>query len=748
MKKVVFLLAVVMLLSCITLTAWADNTVTLSGTVSLPEGVVADSDIFIGVFAQSVGESFAIRGYNAGYDTYAEILAGTQSAEYSVQLPAGNYIIEVYAEGRADGTLLGNLYYNNEKLSTRYGLAQPMSISEDTDIDMTLPATDRYISGTLTFDKPVAEDTYVEFYAYTEYNTISYDSYGSIVTYPVVKGTKTLDYCVPVEKGSTTLGLKYNNESYDLKANNVFTSAWDYNRYFDTATASYDNIDAVMVSYEENVEDTIEITVDLGEPAAEWNYYMLTAYSAEDNFWVGDATAEIFEGEQTKTIYLNNPGVDFYLMLISEMGDGEFFVGGEYGLTSKVEEATVFSCEETRITVNFPEYIDVKGTIARNGVLSDNSFSVYVQLDANDGSVYTGTAYFDASASDGEFIIKLPQWLDGTSGSVYCYGNGWTGETADVQVGNTDNVNLALPDYITNKYDVEIKLSEAAPAGGVGVTVYYGGLGNYVYIPEGGTGLTTTFEFFVSGYYDSPYLTVASEDLGFIKEHSIELTEGETNVINIEKTTMVVVSGTVTLPKYLVGNGVTLEVYVGLSGDSVYTDITIPKGETSGKYSVYAPQYSDLTVIYCRDYNTETNYYYKHNGDEYFKAISLENDFVADIDAEDFAKLMVEDTVAGNIDFSWGFSSLFEDGSGLCTQFYCNNKTANTYKPIMFLAVYDENGKLVETQVNKNAKFYANDNRGHTAYFYTTVNPDYTYKTMLVNNTYYLTPLLDAIIAQ
>lgn len=513
MKKtniIALFITIIMLIS--TVPAFAAGEATLSGTISLPDGITAKDGDYIDIELRPMQRDERNRITFPGHDIYdgntVYLEKGQTSAAYSVTAPKGSYALCVNAA--VDGVHTWQQCYTLGGTVERLELAEPIALSSDKTANMTLTPYDyQTLSGTITMDKPSPRDGYISL---TLGGVSGYDNYFS-ADIPVVKGQTSAKYSIKAEKGIYVLTVSnrppfasgfYYSVKGDLLHNDTdrcyidlrerpFTLDFTLNASYFIQDAEGNNNSGGSSSGTVGDEDWIDVTVKVPDGITADKFIEFYAKDVVDENSVNwFASADV---PKTSTL-VTADGVpqenDYYIVVNADWGgfydDTEYYYSRKGGLTTDIDEAAVFKDNWKTITIDLSDAFSViSGTVSRNGTKIGEAIEFNLRADVSsaedDMSFYADNLIIGENENSTTYTILIPKELSGEAKLTleYCYQ-----EISD---------RVTLPGYVTTNIDLinkfhkisgTVTLTSPAPKGGAAVQIYQSNnsYANY-YIPQG-----------------------------------------------------------------------------------------------------------------------------------------------------------------------------------------------------------------------------------------------------------------------
>lgn len=470
----------------------ASDTVTVSGTISLGSGTAAEAGK-IGVYLYEViedGDHIKTIKSSSTVSAAAEIKKGKKSATYSVTAPKGTYVVMAeYYEGKSD-CINASVYYGADGSVLSRELAQPLELTANKTVNITIPKATRSISGKITFSEKITEKAWFYIYANPENSDASEGE--SYKRYAVEANTKTMEYTIGVGEGIYYLNVSSSVGDYGVY--NIYGKIdddWNGECYISTYEKSVTNVDFTyeVASDEEKATSSVGVKVSLPEKAESERSYSFFYESTDGNNSSRYVEKSISAGEQSFSMQVSIPNGGAYVgvydttdSLKSYDKNFKYYYSESLGITTDKKAATPIYAESTsQINIAIPESYRLKGKISRNGFAPETMQSVSVVVKwGNETFRKAVTMTRDQTSVD--YTIDIPTWAAGNEACVHAevdmgsY-NSYIIEGEEVKTTLSQamsNVNLNMPsaDALV-KVCGKVVLKKAAPVGGVALDISY-----------------------------------------------------------------------------------------------------------------------------------------------------------------------------------------------------------------------------------------------------------------------------------
>lgn len=594
----------------------AEAGMTVSGTISLPVAASEDGRVGVYLYRLKKDGNKIINSYSSSSAyTIVNVAKGSKSVKYSLTAPEGSYTVAARSLD-GNGKILNEMtYYSTD--GTSYCIEGADVITAGEAVNITLPAAERSISGTITLTEPVSEDGYA--YIYCEDSEYNFPAYQSI---PVTKGQTELNYSIGVRKDIYELEVNVGGGYYSYYS--VTGNAGDYNDicYLNTTDKSLNGIDFTYDNTGEN-GTTANVTVNFGKTLdTDKSYALRLDYGNRTSSYTTNVKAG--ESSFSRKITPDNNGK--FLISVQDRTDFDiwysdgvaYYYSKELGLTPDKNLATKLTPDEADgLIINFPESNILTGTVQRNGCKTGADLDLYVFAKIGTEAFFTAVT-IDAAADSAPYSIDIPKRVDSSEVEVYTalrvsnrlinvYGE-------SVYPDSIDAVDVNAPADGFKKVSGTVKFAAPAPAGGLlfdfrsynrsGNSIYSLTMASY-FVSEGETELNYTVdildtndnrsdngdiqaEFSVSGI-DKRFnisgwtLIFASDTYNFTLPYKSQTIAGKIKAPDSQQ-----------LP-----SAVSYRVYINYSmpdGGSDYDEIygSIMKGEAESEYSLNVPAEATL----------------------------------------------------------------------------------------------------------------------------------------------------------
>ena len=363
-----------------------------------------------------------------------QVDAGKKSITATFSVPKGDYFVEVYTQDVQNGSYLyQDMFFNGDgTYTTNEYTAQPVSISKDKTLNVTLPTAERTISGELKFSKALTEDTRfrVQFYAMSDYSDISIYCY-----FYGEKGDKSVSFSVPVPADTYRVRFYNNNLGtsgyYDVTGG--ISSDYDMRAYVSTFAQSVSGLEVdadSLMDFEEEEEGIssshrVDITLKLPEKTTAESEYLILLYSPEydelwdwDSFWVESGTEEI------STYFLLPEDLDFIIGYMDAYSWNSIswqgpYAGARYqaesGITTQLDKAKVHTMgtEDMSLTINDSKNYKLTGTLKLSGARKVATVA-YAVAEFENGERYASRVYFEPGVTSCSYTIYVPKTESGS----------------------------------------------------------------------------------------------------------------------------------------------------------------------------------------------------------------------------------------------------------------------------------------------------------------------------------------------
>lgn len=578
---------------------------TVSGTVSLPDGVTASNGDIIRVYAYEPVEKY--NGLVVGDGSRSSIKsaqidlsAGQTSGTYQMSLPEGEYTFAVrYLTGSKDISGIMHYYTANGVTANEYA-ADVVSVSSSVSgINLKLLKAKSYISGTIDLSKNIPQkDTYIGLSLGTNTSKLWINQY---VYIPVSKGATSASYEIGVDKESFSIYVNYGGFFQGYYSSGTVKTGWKYRSMIDV-TNPVENFNFSIPVSTTASSAGCDITVNLAKPVEEYKYMLVALADANgdvyDTEWI-----DVFEGESSFPCSFNpidNDNLFLYYKDITGFDSYSYgfdescrFYSAELGYTSDVNKATNIAGMKS-ITITEPESVTVSGNISTTGGSTARSY-IYVGVEFEDEVFYTR-----ANVASGTYSINVPKRMLNkefkafTAGGTYATLDSYSKKYAGTYTLTSDlnNINVGVSGF--REISGTIYLPSAAPSIGMNISLLYeyDGENDWVrqeigtiVVPAG----AESVEYCVAVPFDAPEDGSIEASIEVFEKFNISSTAysvslTETEDIYFDNT--VIVSGTVSLPDETVfDEDLTIQV-CGYANSYEYTYITIPAGQSSAKYEL------------------------------------------------------------------------------------------------------------------------------------------------------------------
>ena len=609
--------------------------VTISGTITLPQAAAQDSYLHVIAIAppktDNNGRVFSDPSMDS-YGDYVEFSAGQRSANYSMTIPAGSYALGIDNNVAGSGTYLRSFYFNADGSVTfnQYTVTHT-TFNSNKVVNLTAPAGEYTISGTLNFSSPAPADTEIR----VDLGQNSRHSQWQSQELIVKKGQTSLDYSFAVREGSYYMEFYSDFSDGWLYADlcGELSSEWEDHVYLpcygdNTTLELVHNGDVLLGEASEGGPTTdtrVEITVNLPaalEKRTEFRTTMILSDSNRNSYSYVEAGATSY----TTTIY--NPGETFTICY-TDTTDCDSHYNYEYsadaryatanGISSQLDDAKTFSADTTSVVVNDRNNYALKGTLKLESPRYYES-GMYVMAEFADGDRYAARVFFDADATQNNYTIYVPTrhknstytlWAADTYNSnsnrllesSYYEGGTYT-LSGNASLGN---FNIPTPPIsLTGTFSLPGGMT--APAGGLAVEIEFDNEHSAIYLlPEG----KSSFQYALSPVFDpNDYYSLHAYILNgpdtLTREIYTHDKVSRLNNLTLQAQRAVTVSGMITVPEDCKELGSTIQIYANSSAYDFETErsincneyiyVTVLPGQTSAPFSIKAPAGDDVNI--------------------------------------------------------------------------------------------------------------------------------------------------------
>jgi hypothetical protein len=609
----------------------------INGTISLPATDVApEGGIQLKV---SAVDSEAMKIFNS----IVTIPENKSSAEYSIEVPKGSYVIR-YSEEKTS-YYVNEGYYCGTETNVDFVFAQNIivDIKNVTGINMTI-IRGKAISGEIFLpNSEVAPQGGLLLRISAEHNIINKN-----VTIP--EGQNSVDYKIIVPEGD-----------YYINYQTLNNTDYVYRGYYSTNGTVYDHDYATILSVLEDDIPDINIELIKGYEISG----ILTLPNGEVTP-VGGIEVQInFKGESIFSTHVRlesgtlsapfsirvTPGTYVISYFVYNSDD---FLDGFYNNTGTVIDSNLASEIEVfgdvfNIGIELLRGYAISGTVfLQNGeVVSDEGVDVRIVAEANGYVINDTLVYIPKGANSTEYSVLLPPGvynLKYESNSSEIISKGYYSDSgtvffenisSDISAINMSIQNINIELFKGNLINGIVSLPNGETAPEDGIEVMLQALGNYDFynkqiIIESGNSQADYSIRVPSDDYRLHYSTSSSDYVkhGYLSDNGVINDEAMATVIhvsnedvydkNIELIKGVRISGLVSLPDGLIELGTTSEIWLTVVGDnyeSSYTvSVTIPNGEIASEYSVRVPSGTYKLKYLTWDTNFVREGYYSNNG--------------------------------------------------------------------------------------------------------------------------------------
>lgn len=609
----------------------------ISGTVSLPAGasVLADSYLYVyacnpPVLDEATGkvlvEADPVRSCRVNFSK------GQSSGSYTITgLEPGDYVLRVYSYLAGDRLLGGDLYFSADGtyVGNMYA-ATKLAVSSGSSVNLTLPLAERWISGTVTVDSPVAEDTGIRLSCYDD--TMS-GSYTSMTT--IQKGQTQAEFSIGVGQGSYSLQLsdtinwnyKY-SDVYGTVSNN-YSDRMAYTTLEGPVTDLKINVTNLLTGGEdEETGSQVEVTVMLPEPLTEEREFAVSLVNVTEysEYFSNMSSIVLKEGTQSFTLEVSGvQGGNQFKVGYSDVTDcGTRYVesagirfAAENGVTTLVSKAKVFTGGiDTQVTITEPACDTISGTLSRSGAVLPQQ-AAYVTARFGDGEAYASRVVFGSEESQASYTIYVPQSQKGNTFtlSVAPAGGGVSNQVNSESETVIDTLtftgamvkNLALPEQEANIFGT-IFLPQGVTAPKDGLVVEVGLQEEYqqtqyatYYLPAG----QSSFQYALSGP-ETGGVTVWASLVGSVdgvyQTVKESYSQAQLTQADLTFSKAVTVSGNVTVPEGCRDGVAVVQIMAQMGSDTnseyISFNVGLPKGTVSVPYRLKLPTDMLLSRLY------------------------------------------------------------------------------------------------------------------------------------------------------
>lgn len=621
-----------------------------------------------------------------------QVAAGARSVSTEFSVPSGSYFVEVYPQTAITGSYVyKEMYFNGDgTLATNEYTAEPISITGDKTLKVTLPEAERTISGKLKFSSSLEKD--IRFYVRAMNESDEYYVQARYY-FDGKKGDTSVPFSISVPADSYSLQF-YNQTDgnwgyYDVTGGLSTTS--NIRVYASTFGQSVSDLvvngDALITENEEVVDDEtyrVDINVKLPEKTTEGKNYMFLIYDHDNdelwdyyNYRVNADVTEISDYywlPANRAFSFGYMEINDWMNLSWEGPHAGARWQTESGITTQIDKAKVYTLSDENITVTIDDSSCYKltGTLELSAARK-SFFAAYAVAEFENGERYAGRTVFHAGETSMDYTIYVPKSESGTF-------DHWAAETAAesdflldeaTRVDNqsyTLSGNKALPTItlVTPEPNVIGKVSlpdgMTAPEGGLAVQININGsyLGTYL-MAEGKSSMDFDFIANLSSEDWENYvnLWVMNPPKKLIANTSFSVeTAAEMEDLDITLQEAVILSGDVIVADAAKALGTTFRVYCNYDNYYGQLNLSVLPGETTAAYEVKVPKGEEGQVrIYVQADATgkvmSADQYLQPNGtfDTQYKQVALIENTVAD------ATFAEGKTISGTVSLASGLPS-------------------------------------------------------------------------------------------
>lgn len=612
----------------------------VSGTIYLPDGVKANNGDEVLVYlypAAEISDNCIIEDYgNTAYSTKVSLKKNATSISYTLNAASGDYILAAkYFTGRSE--ISSEWYYHTTDGVTKNPyLASVITVKSKkvTSKNIELPAAETQVEGTIDLSDCVpTEAGYIYVYAEMEHDSVYLDQY---VAVPYSKGDKSVDFEIGLMEGRYYFSFSSGLFNYGYYSNGTLSNSWDKRTIFDVGSDGAELEIKAPKTEATTSSNQLAVTLTLNSAVSEEKEYFFELID-ENYKHYGTGWLYIEEGEKTGTrnitISSSAPDEGLYLAFrdvtgcygVSYLEEGAvngLYYSEDNGFVGSILLATDIA-GESKVTVDEPTTLTIKGDIVFSGVTPMHKTMIYVGADFGDETFCTFV-----NAVDGEYEITVPKRLAKETFTLFkaeeSYGIAENIENFDEaytlkSTGTTTAGDIDMGEYLN--ITGTIYLPAAAPENGAVVTmgyeydVYNGQYWDYVFYSEVATYIIepgkTSVDYTLSVPAEIEELWVNANlqmyDYTNISSYASNwINLMEENECDLFFTETVTLSGTISLP-----DGVTydedVEIYIGVAqiGDYGGCSIIIPAGKTKADYSLSIAKDDTIRYVSIETYNAE-----------------------------------------------------------------------------------------------------------------------------------------------
>ena len=465
---------------------------TVSGTVSLPDGVAntGRADIGIYFYTPTLNEKNEVMedGGKLVKSTRLTLNPGQTSINYSVSVPAGQYIIGArLLTGNANVISKINYYSAaGSQLIEHAGDVVKVN-SNVSSKNITLTKAERSISGRIYVGQNTVEsDVALTINASCFINGVE-DNNNIYITLP--SGQNYIDFEMGVQKNNYYLYVNNSDVGLSGYYNTKGAISNDYASrcMLDTTSISYSgiNIDGSSIM---SKTDRLEININFANAASSEKGYFIKAIDRTGNLiankWVNLAAGErslssilSINKEKYPEVYVGYEDITDCNSVYWTTENTYFYMNGS--ITTKIEDATVVNTATTKtVTITEPSMYAVTGTVTRGNNVNGDLY-VYVTAKFADGERYYTRQKIEKGKNSAVYTVYIPQMQINNEFELYCVAadnNDVKKETTNyyneklILSGNINNINLSLKissEITTVNVSGRFSLPKAAPNGGL-----------------------------------------------------------------------------------------------------------------------------------------------------------------------------------------------------------------------------------------------------------------------------------------
>lgn len=588
------------------------STVTVS--VSIPSGAELNGEVH--AYLNRAYETDQTGRITSAARYYYSSFKASGSGPWTVSFTGvedGEYFLELYVGAAYHSGLMGETLYFNADGSTAESeyCASTFKVTGSTSRSVSIPATERTISGVLRFSAPLERDVTIDCFADSDAGDAYFDAY-----LRAAKGSSEVPFSLAVGKGQYTLSFSSTSYLY-LDYNCELSDSWSSRAHINTLggdvaglSISADELLAGQTSSRNYAE--VEFTVNFAKPVSDWTELYMFAFSPAGEYVYDYTTDTLEKGESTARFWLELPEGQSFVFGYGDRLYGSFSYNApapdvryaaENGVTTVKASAKVYTIDDDlKITVDEPDYFTITGTLERGGYFAGEALAAYVSASFESGESYGARTYFSAASGRAYYTIRVPVSEDGKAFELTAAPAAET-STRTVEELRTEAVpgtlhgNTAVEAITIGfaGYTVSGTVSIGAPVGKNGGAVRistYGGITARYKLRPGQEELSfefTDYSVTTSGYYVAAIYGVdcvmTDIDCYGVKDEATGNYSGLS--FNFRKTA--VISGTVYLPESLPDVGVNVEIAASCEDQYITAIVTVLKGQRSADYCIVVP---------------------------------------------------------------------------------------------------------------------------------------------------------------